>query len=90
MKKTLLPALLAVAFPALADSEVCNTYFQKMEEALKAEGNYSEEAMQMVKDQTASIPGEQQDAFCQAGIEGLSGQIDPEDTADDGGERKSS
>lgn len=72
MKKMLLTSLLVgAALPALAETALCGEYLQKMEEALKAEGNYSDEAMKIVKDQTESIPAEQQDAFCQAGIEGL-------------------
>ena len=74
MKKLILASLLTASFPALAESEVCSAYLKKMEAALKAEGNYSEEAMQIVKDQTASIPGDQQDAFCQAGLDGLQEQ----------------
>lgn len=75
MKKILFASLLAGAvLPAIADSALCGEYHQKMEEALKAEGNYSDEAMKIVKDQTASIPAEQQEAFCQAGIEGLQAQ----------------
>ncbi|MDO5090947.1 MAG: cell surface protein [Cardiobacteriaceae bacterium] len=74
MKKVLIAALLASALPALAEPASCGEYHQKMEETLKKEGNYSEEAMKLVKDQTAAIPAEQQDAFCKAGIDGLSAQ----------------
>lgn len=74
MKKLLFASLLAAAFPVFAEPVSCNEYHQKMEETLKKEGNYSEEAMKLVKDQTAAIPAEQQDAFCKAGIAGLTGQ----------------
>lgn len=74
MKKVLFASLLAAAFPALAEPASCTEYHQKMEETLKKEGNYSEEAMKLVKDQTAAIPAEQQDAFCKAGIAGLAEQ----------------
>ncbi|MDO4776422.1 MAG: cell surface protein [Cardiobacteriaceae bacterium] len=74
MKKLLFFSLLAVAFPAFAEPASCTEYHQKMEEILKREGNYSEEAMKLVKEQTATIPDEQQDAYCKASLAGLSGQ----------------
>ena len=74
MKKILLGSLLLAAFPALAEPAVCAEYHQKMEATLKAQGNYSPEAMQIVTDQTAAIPPEQQAAYCQAGVEGLDAQ----------------
>lgn len=74
MKKVLLVSLLTAALPALAEPASCAEYHKKMEETLKKEGIYSEEAMKIVIDQTAAIPAEQQDAYCQAGIAGLSQQ----------------
>lgn len=79
MKKVLFASLVAVAFPAFAEPAACSEYHQKMEEVLKAEGNYSPEAMKIVTDQTAAIPAEQQEAFCKAGLEGLTIQASESD-----------
>lgn len=90
MKKILLASLVATAFPALAEPASCTEYHQKMEETLKKEGNYSEEAMKLVKDQTAAIPADQQDAFCKAGIAGLSEQQAEDAEENDSGEENKS
>lgn len=75
MKKILFTAVCAaLSLPVLAEPAVCAQYHQKMEAALKAEGNYSPEAMKIVTDQTAAIPPAQQEAFCQAGLDGLNSQ----------------
>lgn len=74
MKKLLFVSIFAAAFPAFAEPASCTEYYEKMEETLKKEGNYSEEAMKLIKGQIDAIPADQQDAFCKAGLEGLQSQ----------------
>ena len=69
MKKVLIASLLASAFPAVALANSCDDYYKKMEEDMKKDGVYSDQAMKIVKDQVAAVPADQQDSFCKAAIE---------------------
>lgn len=71
MKKVLIASLLASAFPAVALANSCDDYYKKMEEDMKKDGVYSDQAMKIVKDQVAAVPADQQDAFCKAAIESM-------------------
>lgn len=71
MKKALIASLLASAFPAVALANSCDDYYKKMEEDMKKDGVYSDQAMKIVKDQVAAVPADQQDAFCKAAIESV-------------------
>ena len=71
MKKILIASLLASAFPAVALANSCDDYYKKMEEDMKKDGVYSEQAMKIVKDQVAAVPADQQDSFCKAAIESI-------------------
>ena len=79
MKKVLIASLLASAFPAVALANSCDDYYKKMEEDMKKDGVYSDQAMKIVKDQVAAVPAEHQDAFCKAAIESMNSN------ANDGG-----
>ena len=67
MKKLLL-ATLAVTFsiPAFSAAPACEDYFKHMEEMMKKEGSYSDQAMKIVRDQIAAVPADQHDSFCKA------------------------
>lgn len=80
MKKLMIAALMAAGLPAAFAGE-CDDYFKYMEETLKKEGAYSEEAMKIVKDQIEVVPADQKEAVCKAAIESLK-----EDAAADGAE----
>ena len=71
MKKVLIASLLASAFPAVALANSCDDYYKKMEEDMKKDGVYSDQAMKIVKDQVAAVPADQQDSFCKAAIENI-------------------
>ena len=71
MKKILIASLLASAFPAVALANSCDDYYKKMEEDMKKDGVYSDQAMKIVKDQVAAVPADQQDSFCKAAIESI-------------------
>ncbi|MDO4644061.1 MAG: cell surface protein [Cardiobacteriaceae bacterium] len=71
MKKVLFTTLLVATFPAFAAPASCDEYTKQMEETLKKEGSYSEEAMKIVKDQIATVSADQQEAFCKAAIESM-------------------
>ena len=71
MKKVLIASLLASAFPAVALANSCDDYYKKMEEDMKKDGVYSDQAMKIVKDQVAAIPADQQETFCKAAIESM-------------------
>ena len=42
-----------------------------MEEDMKKDGVYSDQAMKIVKDQVAAVPADQQESFCKAAIESI-------------------
>jgi surface protein A len=67
----LIASLLASAFPAVALANSCDDYYKKMEEDMKKDGVYSDQAMKIVKDQVAAVPADQQDSFCKAAIENI-------------------
>ena len=69
MNKVLIASLLASAFPAVALANSCDDYYKKMEEDMKKDGVYSDQAMKIVKDQVDAVPADQQDSFCKAAIE---------------------
>ena len=71
MKKVLIASLLASAFPAIALANSCDDYYKKMEEDMKKDGVYSDQAMKIVKDQVAAVPADQQDSVCKAAIESI-------------------
>ena len=71
MKKVLIASLLASAFPAVALANSCDDYYKKMEEDMKKEGVYSDQAMKIVKDQVAAVPADQQETFCKAAIDSM-------------------
>lgn len=71
MKKVLIASLLASAFPAVALANSCDDYYKKMEEDMKKDGVYSDQAMKIVKDQVAAVPADQQETFCKAAIESM-------------------
>ena len=71
MKKVVLASLIAAAFPAVALANSCDDYYKKMEEDMKKDGVYSDQAMKIVKDQVAAVPADQQDSFCKAAIESI-------------------
>lgn len=71
MKKLLIASLLASAFPAVALANSCDDYYKKMEEDMKKEGVYSDQAMKIVKDQVAAVPADQQETFCKAAIDSM-------------------
>lgn len=71
MKKVLIASLLASAFPAVALANSCDDYYKKMEEDMKKDGVYNDQAMKIVKDQVAAVPADQQDSFCKAAIESI-------------------
>ncbi|MDO5091244.1 MAG: cell surface protein [Cardiobacteriaceae bacterium] len=81
MKKIMIAALMAAGMPA-AFAGACDDYFAYMEETLKKDGAYTEEAMKVVKDQIAAIPDDQKEAVCKAGMESMK-----EDAAEDGEEK---
>lgn len=80
MKKIMISALMVAAFPA-AFAGACDDYFSYMEETLKKDGAYSEEAMKIVKDQIAAAAEDQREAVCKAALESMK-----EDAAADGAE----
>ena len=80
MKKLMIAALMAAGLPAAFAGE-CDDYYKYMEESLKKDGAYSEEAMKIVKDQIEVVPADQKEAVCKAAIESLK-----EDAAADGAE----
>lgn len=69
MKKVVLASLIAAAFPTAALAGSCDDYYKKSEEDLKKDGNYSEQAMKIIKDQVAAVSADQQEAFCKAALE---------------------
>ena len=71
MKNVLIASLLASAFPAVALANSWDDYDKKMEEDMKKDGVYSDQAMKIVKDQVAAVPADQQDSFCKAAIESI-------------------
>ena len=71
MKKVLIASLLASAFPAVALANSCDDYYKKMEEDMKKDGVYSDQAMKIVKDQVAAVPADQQETFCKAAIDSM-------------------
>ena len=71
MKKVLLASLLAAIYPVAALAGTCDDYYAKMEESMKKDGAYSDEAMKIVKDQIAAVPADQQENFCKAAIESM-------------------
>ena len=71
MKKVVLASLIAAAFPAVALAGSCDDYYKKMEEDMKKDGVYSDQAMKIVKDQVAAVPADQQDSFCKAATESI-------------------
>lgn len=76
----MIAALMAAGMPA-AFAGACDDYFAYMEETLKKENSYSDEAMKIVKDQIAAVPDDQKEAVCKAGLESMK-----EDAAADGAE----
>ena len=81
MKKVLIASLLASAFPAVALANSCDDYYKKMEEDMKKEGVYSDQAMKIVKDQVAAVPADQQETFCKTALEAFSA-TDKADSSD--------
>lgn len=71
MKKVLIASLIAAAYPAAALAGSCDDYYKKMEEDMKKDGSYSEQAMKIVKDQVAAVPADQLDNFCKTAIESM-------------------
>ncbi|WP_225757002.1 cell surface protein [Cardiobacterium sp. Marseille-Q4385] len=81
MKKVVLASLIAAAFPAVALAGSCDDYYKKAEEDLKKDGNYSEQAMKIIKDQVAAVPADQQETFCKTALEAF-GATDKADSND--------
>ena len=81
MKKVVLASLIAAAFPAVALAGSCDDYYKKAEEDLKKDGNYSEQAMKIIKDQVAAVPADQQETFCKTALEAFSA-TDKDDSND--------
>ena len=71
MKKVVLASLIAATFPAVALAGSCDDYYKKAED-LKKDGNYSEQAMKIIKDQVAAVPADQQETFCKTALEAFS------------------
>ena len=78
MKKVLIASLLASAFPAVALANSCDDYYKKMEEDMKKDGVYSDQAMKIVKDQVAAVPADQQETFCKAAIDSMNSSANDE------------
>ena len=87
MKKVVLASLIAAAFPAVALAGSCDDYYKKAEEDLKKDGNYSEQAMKIIKDQVAAVPADQQEIFCKTALES-SNTSDKGDGKDDAEEKE--
>ena len=71
MKKVLIASLLASAFPAVALANSCDDYYKKMEEDMKKDGVYSDQAMKIVKEQVAGVPAGRQAEFCKSSLQGM-------------------
>ena len=84
MKKLMIVAVMAASLSAFADdSAACKDYLAQVEASLKKDGNYSEEAMKITRDQIAAVGGDQQEAFCKAAIDAMKAAESDSGSTDD-------